>query len=155
MDGELPEYQIRELTAENLERNFPSFCKTLEHLAPVDGLNSQEAATYLSEMNSQNAHVYVAQIGEGEIIGVATLLIERKMIHNGGLVGHVEDVAARKEYKGMGIGKRIMAHLIEEAEGRFGCYKTILDCSIENTGFYNKLGFYLKEMCMRKDPKPS
>ena len=37
------------------------------------------------------------------IIGSTTLLIEQKFIHDGGKVGHIEDVVTRKGYEGFGI----------------------------------------------------
>ena len=45
---------------------------------------------------------------EGKIVGSTTLLIETKFIHNGGKVGHIEDVVVDKEHQGKGIGEKII-----------------------------------------------
>lgn len=61
-------------------------------------------------------------------------------IHNLGLVGHIEDIAVAKDQQGKKLGLRIIQALDYIAE-KVGCYKTILDCSEANEGFYLKCGF--------------
>jgi glucosamine-phosphate N-acetyltransferase len=61
-------------------------------------------------------------------------------IHNLGLVGHIEDIAVAKDQQGKKLGLRIIQALDYVAE-HVGCYKTILDCSEANEGFYVKCGF--------------
>lgn len=84
------------------------------------------------------------------IIGTATLLIEQKFIHNGGRVGHIEDVATRAGFEGIGVGKKIIQKLIETSK-ELQCYKIILDCDDKVIGFYEKLGFKKKAVMMRLD----
>lgn len=64
----------------------------------------------------------------------------RNSIHNLGLVGHIEDIAVAKDQQGKKLGLRIIQALDYLAE-HVGCYKTILDCSEANEGFYVKCGF--------------
>ncbi|HET6422499.1 MAG TPA: GNAT family N-acetyltransferase, partial [Planctomycetaceae bacterium] len=92
---------------------------------------------------------FVAVAGE-RIIGTASLLLETKFIHNGGRVGHVEDVAVDPNYQGQGIGQALIHHLIEVCR-RERCYKLILDCNPQLVPWYSKLGF--REWChaMRLD----
>jgi len=51
------------------------------------------------------------------------------------------------EARGQGLGKRILLHLIAEARTR-ECYKVILDCAVDNRGFYEKVGMTEKERQM-------
>lgn len=74
------------------------------------------------------------------IVGTGALIVERKFIHNLGLVGHIEDIAVSKDQQGKKLGLRIIQALDFVAE-KVGCYKTILDCSEANEGFYVKCGF--------------
>lgn len=90
------------------------------------------------------------------IVGTGALIVERKFIHNLGLVGHIEDIAVAKDQQGKKLGLRIIQALDFVAE-KVGCYKvglhtkpgdeylrsaqTILDCSEANEGFYVKCGF--------------
>lgn len=61
-------------------------------------------------------------------------------IHNLGIVGHIEDIAVAKDQQGKKLGLRIIQALDFVAE-QVGCYKSILDCSEANEGFYVKCGF--------------
>ena len=84
------------------------------------------------------------------IIGSATLFIEQKFIHNGGKVGHIEDVVVSKEYEGRGIGFKLVNSLLEKARV-MNCYKTILDCKDELIPFYERIGFKQESNQMRID----
>lgn len=89
-------------------------------------------------------------VENSKIIGSASILIEQKFIHDGGKVGHIEDVAVRKEFQGKGIGKQIVVALLKHAEKQ-GCYKTILDCTDELIPFYENIGFKKHSNSMRFD----
>lgn len=61
-------------------------------------------------------------------------------VHRLGAVGHVEDIAVAKDQQGKKLGLRIIQALDYISE-KVGCYKSILDCSEANEGFYVKCGF--------------
>ena len=61
-------------------------------------------------------------------------------IHSLGSVGHIEDIAVAKDQQGKKLGLRIIQAL-DYIAANTGCYKTILDCSEANEGFYVKCGF--------------
>ena len=98
-------------------------------------------------------NIYVAYLIDNNVeklIGCITLFIEDKIIHNGGKVGHIEDVVIDEKYRGKGIGKILIDYVISIAKDA-KCYKVILDCDEENVGFYQKSGFKTKGVCMRLD----
>jgi glucosamine-phosphate N-acetyltransferase len=64
----------------------------------------------------------------------------RLSIHNLGQVGHIEDIAVAKDQQGKKLGLRIIQAL-DYIASQVGCYKSILDCSEANEGFYVKCGF--------------
>jgi len=76
---------------------------------------------------------------ENHIIATGTILYEKKLIHNNGMLAHIEDICVKKEYRKFGIGKMIVQHLIKLAK-EFGCYKVTLDCSEANSHFYETCG---------------
>lgn len=78
--------------------------------------------------------------GREKIERVADFRPNYHSIHNLGLVGHIEDIAVAKDQQGKKLGLRIIQALDFVAEN-VGCYKTILDCSEANEGFYVKCGF--------------
>ena len=53
------------------------------------------------------------------------------------------------QIRGYGLGKKMIEHLSDESK-KIGCYKTILDCSDENVGFYEKCGYKRKGAQMAK-----
>lgn len=143
------ECSISELTYNDLEMDLEGFLLSLSNLTQIGEISINDAKIILSKINNQNGRVYIAK-NDREIIGTTTLLVEQKFTHQGGKVGHIEDVSVREEYEGNGIGSSLMKKAINEAK-RFGCYKLILDCSDENIPFYERLGFYKKENEMRMD----
>src|SRR5690606_5376320 len=60
-------------------------------------------------------------------------------LRNLGLVGHIEDIAVDSNQRKKNLGKIIIETLDYLAKNA-GCYKSILDCSEHNVGFYEKCG---------------
>jgi glucosamine-phosphate N-acetyltransferase len=86
------------------------------------------------------AIIYVIEdIENKKIIATGTLLKEQKIIHNGGKVGHIEDIVVDNEYRGKGLGKKLLQHIINIAEK--DCYKVILNCKNSVKPFYEKFKF--------------
>jgi GNAT superfamily N-acetyltransferase len=93
-------------------------------------------------MAKRNDEYYLLCITDGsdKIVGTGALIVERKFIHQLGLVGHIEDIAVSKDQQGKKLGLHII-HALDFVAEKVGCYKTILDCSEANEGFYVKCGF--------------
>ena len=128
---------IRELKEGDL---WNGFLISLDSLKEASGIEKSKAKEIFKKINANPDHIIaVAELNE-KVVGSTTLLIESKFIHNGGLVGLIEDVVVNKEHQGKKIGEKIMNHLINISKNR-GCYKTILDCTDDVTPFYEKLGF--------------
>ena len=81
-------------------------------------------------------HVFVIE-NDNKIIATATVIIERKLIHNTLHVGRIEDVVVHHDTRGKSIGKQLINYCIQFAKTK-NCYKCILDCSEDNVGFYKK-----------------
>lgn len=74
---------------------------------------------------------------QDKLIGTASLIIEKKIIHNYGKVGMIEDVVITNSCQGKGFGKKLINFLIKKSEEN-KCYKTILTCNDKNLKFYQK-----------------
>ena len=61
-------------------------------------------------------------------------------IHNLGTIGHIEDIAISKDQQGKKLGLKLI-HALDDVAVNVGCYKSILNCSEMNEGFYMKCGF--------------
>ena len=128
---------IRKLRIEDLQNGFLT---SLDSLRKASDIDKSKAETIFKKIDSNPDYtIAVAEI-DGKVVGSTTLLIEQKFIHQGGLVGHIEDVVVDKNFQGQKIGEKIMKYLLEIAKNQ-GCYKTILDCTDDVKPFYEKLGF--------------
>jgi glucosamine-phosphate N-acetyltransferase len=139
--------KIRKLQRKDI---YNGFLLSLDSLRKSSHIKPKKANVIFNKI-SKNSHqiIYVAE-ENSKIIGSASILIEQKFIHDGGKVGHIEDVAVRKEYQGKGVGKKIVVALLKYAEKQ-GCYKTILDCTDELIPFYENIGFKRHSNSMRFD----
>ena len=143
----MDDIKIRELEEKDL---FNGFLESLDSLRKASDLSPKKAKEIFKKIKSdKNYKVYVAVL-DSKVVGTTTLFIEQKFIHDGGKVGHIEDVAVRKEYQGKGVGQKIVKALLEYAK-KEGCYKTILDCTNDLISFYEKIGFKRHSDSMRFD----
>ena len=139
--------KIRELQEKDL---FNGFLESLDSLRKASDLDPKKAKTIFKKIKSMSDHVIYVAVQDSRVIGSATIFIEQKFIHDGGKVGHIEDVVVRKEHQGERAGQQIIKALLVYAEKK-GCYKTILDCTDEVMPFYEKLGFRRHSNSMRFD----
>jgi len=143
----MPEIIIREIEEDDLKNGF---LETLDFLRNTSDLDKNKANEILKKIKQNPNHIIHVAIDNKKIVGSTTLLIEQKFIHNGGLVGHIEDVVVRKDYEGKGIGIKLVTSLLERAKEK-NCYKTILDCKDDVKQFYERIGFKRESNGMRYD----
>lgn len=136
---------IRLMDATDIHRGFIA---TLRALKPVE-LTEQQAIDVYRDRLKCRIRTYVA-IMDDQVAGTASLFIEPKYIHSGGVVGHIEDVAVNPDFQKHGIGRALVEYLLDECR-QFRCYKVILDCAEGVIPFYEKLGFHRWERAMRID----
>ncbi len=128
---------IRELEENDFKKGF---LQALDTLRETSSMTESKAMEIFKQIKSNPKHIIVvAEINE-KIVGSTTLLIEPKFIHQGGIVGHIEDVVVTKEFQDKKIGQKIIKYVLELAKNH-GCYKTILACSDDLKVFYEGIGF--------------
>jgi len=143
----MPEIIIREIEEDDLKNGF---LETLDFLRNTGDLDKNKANEILKKIKQNSNHIIYVAIDNKKIVGSTTLLIEQKFIHDGGLVGHIEDVVVRKDYEGKGIGIKLVTSMLEYAKEK-NCYKTILDCKDDVKQFYERIGFKRESNGMRYD----
>jgi len=116
-----------------------NYLELLKQLTTVGDISKEK---YEMTIDKMGAEVWVIEF-EGKIIASVSLLLEQKIIHECGIVGHLEDVVVDRDYRKYGLGKFIIERIIKIAKER-GCYKLIGDCKSELLGFYEKNGFESK-----------
>ncbi|KAM3415740.1 hypothetical protein BST61_g9252 [Cercospora zeina] len=137
-------YSIRPLERTDFEKGFLDVLRVLTQVGEISKeefeqrFNDMKGPT-TGEAGANHGGYYILVILDGnkKIVGTGALIVEKKFIHHLGLVGHIEDIAVTKDQQGKKLGLRIIQALDYLAE-KVGCYKTILDCSEANEGFYVK-----------------
>ena len=136
-DRDAAPVRVRPLREVDLHKGF---LEALDALRPASDLAPERALEVFRRLDrNPDCVVAVAEV-EGRIAGAATLLIEHKFINQGGVAGHIEDVAVAAGQQGRGIGSALIRYLLARAEAA-GCYKTTLDCADGVMPFYRRLGF--------------
>ena len=139
--------EIREIEEGDIEKEF---LDTLDFLRKASDYEKNNPYEILKKIKQNPNHIIHVAVDDNKIIGSTTLFIEQKFIHDGGLVGHIEDVVVRKSYEGQGIGMKLVISLLDVAKQR-KCYKTILNCEDNLRQFYEKIGFKKATNEMRYD----
>lgn len=107
-------------------------------LSKTTEINREDFKNFVGSLNEY--HNILVIVENNNIIGCATYLIENKLIRNVSKVMHIEDVVIDCNSRGKKLGKLLIDSLKNKAKD-MGCYKVILDCSEENSIFYEKCGF--------------
>ena len=134
-----PNIKFRKLSLDDFNKGY---LQLLEQLTIVGNISKEE---FLKIYGNIGSNIYIYEDLEAQkIIASATLLIEQKFIHNGGKVGHLEDVVVDSNYRGFRIGQKIIQKIINLAKEN-NCYKLIADCKKDLIPFYQKNGFQKKD----------
>ncbi|ORY91279.1 acyl-CoA N-acyltransferase [Syncephalastrum racemosum] len=137
-------YTLRPLRSNDYERGFLDVLRVLTEVGDHTKEKWLEQFEYLKQHNHEYFTIAISDDTKNRIVAVGTIFVERKFVHNNGLVGHIEDIAVDGNQQGKKLGLRIIEAL-KFIGAKAGCYKVILDCSAKNIPFYEKCGFTQKE----------
>ncbi len=104
---------IRKLEKEDFQKGF---LNSLDTLREASNISKEKALEIFNLIQSNPNHIIVVAEINDRIVGSTTLLIEPKFIHQGGFVGHIEDVVVSKEFQGNQIGEKIVKYVLELAK---------------------------------------
>ncbi|KAM0450510.1 hypothetical protein ACHAPV_004883 [Trichoderma viride] len=138
----LPEgYKLRALRRTDYDSGFLDCLRVLTTVGEVS--EDKFKKQFDNMLASDSYYIIVIEDTAREknsVVATGALIVEHKFIHSLGKVGHIEDIAVAKDQQGKKLGLRLIQALDHVAE-KIGCYKSILDCSDANEGFYVKCGF--------------
>ncbi len=133
---------LRDLWGPDLNKGF---FETLAALRKIE-LTPERAAEILRRRLAAGIRTVVAVLGD-RVVGTASYILEEKFY---GKVSHVEDVAVHPQFKGQGIGQKLVEEVITRSKDA-GCYKIILDCDDHMVAYYVRAGFRKYNNGMRRD----
>lgn len=133
--------ELRELNENDLE----SLIKLYEQLDGANGDFTAEDARKIwkAEIEGNKKIKYFGAVENGKVISTCYCLIIPNLTRLGSYIAFVENVVTDKEYRGQGLGRKVMEMAIEFAREN-NCYKVILQSAgfrKEAHQFYKNLGF--------------
>ena len=128
------------------DKNYLNLLNQLNNTIDYNFISKNILENFINCLN-ENHQIIVIEDENKNIIGTGTILIEKKILHNMGKVAHIEDIVIDKNERGLGLGLKLINHLVNIAKEK-ECYKVILNCSDENASFYKKCGFIEKSKQM-------
>lgn len=132
---------LRELNEKDLE----SLIKLYEQLDDANGNFTAEDARKIwkTEIEGNKKIKYFGAVENGKVISTCYCLIIPNLTRLGSSIAFVENVVTDSEYRGQGLGRKVMEMAIEFAREN-NCYKVILQSASfrkEAHQFYENLGF--------------
>lgn len=132
---------LRELNEKDLE----SLIKLYEQLDDANGNFTAEDARKIwkTEIEGNKKIKYFGAVENGKVISTCYCLIIPNLTRLGSSIAFVENVVTDSEYRGQGLGRKVMEMAIEFAREN-NCYKVILQSASfrkEAHQFYKNLGF--------------
>lgn len=132
------QFIFRKLEESDYDKNY---FQLLSQLTEVGNINKEKFSNILNKIQSQ---IWVFEdTNAKKIVASASIFLEQKIIHGGGIVAHLEDVVVDKNYRGNQLGQKLIANVVEKAR-ESGSYKIIANCKPELLSFYSKNGFEKK-----------
>jgi glucosamine-phosphate N-acetyltransferase len=129
------QFKFRKLEESDYHKNY---LQLLTQLTQVGNITPKEFSNIFGKIQSQ---IWVFEDNvTNKIIASASIFLEQKFIHDGGIVAHLEDVVVDQYYRGAQLGKKLIDNIVEIAKNS-GAYKIIADCKPELISFYSKNGF--------------
>jgi glucosamine-phosphate N-acetyltransferase len=129
----LDSLNFRLLEKEDYNRGYLDL---LKQLTVIGNISNEKFNDILDKIKTE---IWIIE-DNNKIIASASLFLEQKIIHECGVVGHLEDVVIDEKYRSIGLGKFIICKMVNIAKEK-GCYKLIGDCKPELVEFYKKNRF--------------
>ena len=139
---------FRPLNSEDFQKWF---CAVLSELTSceTDEQKFKEIFNEMYEINKIEPQYFIVvweDISSWKIAVAWSVIIEKKFIHDGKSVWHIEDIVVSTDYRGLWLWEHIISILKDISDKN--CYKVILDCDKKNLWFYNKCWFSEKSLWM-------
>ena len=121
-------YTCRPLQRSDYHAGFLDVLRVLTVVGDISEEKWTERYEWMAKRNDEYFLVVITDESrepERKVVATGALIVERKFIHNRGLVGHIEDIAVAKDQQGKKLGLRLIQTLDHVAE-QIGCYKVCL-----------------------------
>ncbi|KAF8052396.1 hypothetical protein N665_1562s0007 [Sinapis alba] len=146
---ENPTFKIRRLEISDKRKGYMELLGQLTVTGSVTDDEFDQRFQEISSYGDDHLICVIEEESSGKIAATGSVMIEKKFLRSCGKVGHIEDVVVDSKFRGKQLGKRVVEFLTDHSRS-MGCYKVILDCSVEKKVFYEKCGMFNRGIQMSK-----
>jgi len=118
----------------------------LNQLKKLD-INSIDKKKAWEDFHCNNSSNSIVGIYEGMVVAYGSIVIENKI--RGEVAGHIEDIVVDEKVKGKMLGTQLVKELIKVGEAK-GCYRISLFCDKKLVKFYERNGFKVNNVMMKR-----
>ncbi len=140
-------------TLAEMALEFETYLMTMDDTFISDVPPKKRFRRVLKQGLGDDKHRMVIALIEGNVVGFADYWAYPEALH-GGLSGYLNNIYVREDYRGKGLGTRIMDHLIQDAKERgvVAMHVPVLAKNGPAVEFYEKLGGFTRnimyEICL-------
>jgi predicted N-acetyltransferase YhbS len=145
------DFIIRPVEIKDLKNEEDGLHNTLKRLSPSPRPKPEEYQKLIKEFgaSSKNNRCLVVVSGE-KIVGTITVWINSRIPRGHQRIALIEDLVVRKDFESLGIGQALINDALKFAR-ETDCQRVRLVCKPELKEFYEKSGFNVDGISMRKD----
>ena len=129
-----------------LESDIREVSILLNQLKQMD-ITSIDYKKAWSDFSSNSSSNSIVAILKKKIVAYGSIVIENKI--RGQVAGHIEDIVVDSVVRGKMLGVRLVKKLIEIGESK-NCYRITLFCDKKLVSFYERSGFKVNNIMMKK-----
>lgn len=131
------------LIRQTKDADLPGVVELLKGMDGEDGLTYGKALEIWHEMSKYPFYeVFVVEDNQ-RIIATCSLIVIDNLGHKGAKIAVAESMIVSQEYRGQGIGNKLMKFVMDKAQEK-NCYKLMLSSNkkrLKAHNFYEQLGF--------------
>ena len=129
-----------------IESDIKEVSTLLNQLKKKD-VNSIDFKKAWNDFSSNSSSNSIVAIYRKKIVAYGSIVIENKI--RGEVAGHIEDIVVDKEMRGKMLGVKLVKKLIKIGESK-NCYRVTLFCDKKLIKFYERNGFKVNNVIMKK-----
>ncbi|MDG2341674.1 MAG: GNAT family N-acetyltransferase [Cytophagales bacterium] len=138
----MSEIKFRKIIKEDLADVF----LLLNQLKEKD-INTIDSETAWKNFKSNSSSNSIVGIYNDRVLAYGSIVIENKI--RGDIAGHVEDIVVDDSMRGKMVGVKLINKLINIGSEK-GCYRITLFCEEKLIKFYERTGFKVNNIMMKK-----
>lgn len=138
----MSDIKFRKIIKEDLEDVF----LLLNQLKEKD-VNTIDLETAWKNFKSNSSSNSIVGIYNDRVIAYGSIVIENKI--RGDIAGHIEDIVVDDSMRGKMVGVKLINKLVNIGSEK-GCYRITLFCEEKLIKFYERTGFKVNNVMMKK-----